>query len=191
MHTVHHSAAIILKSVPTGEANRLVSLFTRDFGRIVATVQGVRKQGAKLQMQLREYTFVSVDLVKGKDMWRLVSVAESYNPLRNVLYSDLARSFVRTLAAIERFCHGEERNDELFDHLEACAHCVADGTHDAVTLDTVSIWRVLVILGYSAVEKKDEPLYTMPFRDALADMTIQTRSRLIRRVNKVITHTHL
>ena len=107
MHIVHHTDSFILKVQSAGEANSRVWLFTKDFGLVVAMVQGVRKQGAKLQMHLSEYSFIGADLVRGRDVWRLVSVSGEGNPFIDKNLNGLGRAFVRTLSAVERFCHGE------------------------------------------------------------------------------------
>ena len=117
MHTVHHTDAFILKIEPSGEANVRVWLFTKSFGLVVATVQGVRKQGAKLQMHLSPYSLIHTDLVRGKDVWRLVSIKEITNPFIGKDPNGLGRAYVRTLSVVERFCHGEEAHLALFNHL--------------------------------------------------------------------------
>jgi len=191
MHTVHHTDSFILKSTPSGEASRRVWLFTREFGLVVASVQGVRKQGAKLQMQLAEYSFVATDLVRGKDVWRLVTVSEIVAPLLSGKKTALARGYVRTLAAVERFCHGEEINPQLFEHLLECIGTLSGADLDAKSFDTVSLWKVLAALGYISVEEEDRHLYTMPFEEAVRSINIETRSRLIKEINETIKQTHL
>lgn len=190
MHTVHHTDAVILKSVPAGEANRRVWLFTKEFGLVVATIQGVRKQGSKLQMNLIEYSFVSIDMVKGKDTWRLISLALLSQPLEKKVNDPLARSYVRTLAAVERFCQGEERNDELYNHLVSCSNSL-NGEFDPLSLDTVSIWKVLVLLGYCPVEPNHKWLVTTSLQEAVQKIDTATRDILIATTNKTIRETHL
>ncbi len=191
MHAVHHTDAFILKSAPSGEANRRVWLFTREFGHIVAVVQGVRKQGAKLQMQLSDYSLCSVDLVKGRDVWRLVSASEMQNPFIGRNANGLGRAFVRTLSAVERFCHGEEANEALFLHLLECMNVLFETGLDAKSFDTVSLWKTLATLGYIAVEEVDETLFRRSFIDAVRTIDSTTRSRLIKAINETITETHL
>src|SRR4051812_4566548 len=98
MHAIHHTDAIVIKSLPAGEANKRVWLFTREFGYIATVMQGVRKGGAKLQGQVIDYAFITADIIKGKEVWRLVSATTQKNPLAGHTRDPLARSYVRVLS---------------------------------------------------------------------------------------------
>ncbi len=191
MHTIHHTHAFVLRQAESGEANRRVWLFTEEFGLVVAVVQGVRKVGAKLQMQLVDYAFVSVDLVRGRDVWRLVSISSAHAPLLHEPRKTLARSFVRSLGAVERFCHGEEANPALFAHLVACQNLLGESGLDERAYDTVSLWKVMTILGYGSVTPEVQPLFEAPLREAVQMLTDTARKQLVRDINEVIEHTHL
>lgn len=190
MHTIHHTEAFILKKVASGEANVRVWLFTKEFGLVIAMVQGVRKSGAKLHMQLSEYARIRADLVRGREVWRLVSALEE-----ETLFLDgehmLGRFFVRTLQAVERFCHGEEQHLELFEHLQECQRIVSGRKGDELLLDTLSLWKVLVLLGYLPVSESDERFLSMSLLEGAADIDDATRRRLIKDTNDAIKATHL
>jgi recombinational DNA repair protein (RecF pathway) len=205
MHTIHHTDAFIIKVTPTGEANARAWLFTRALGLVVATVQGVRKSGSKLSMQLSEYSFATVDLVRGKDVWRLVNIAHTSNPfLKNSLDKNesisteryvFGRSFVRTLAAVERFCQGEEAHEELFDHLVSCFEVIqtasVDQSLDPKSFDALSVWKVLVLLGYGVVPDPYQEYFSFPLSTATRTLTPDTRIQLVREVNAIIKETQL
>lgn len=191
MHVIHHTDAFILKKQPTGEANVRVWLFTKEFGLIVAVVQGVRKGGAKLQMHLSEYALVSADLVKGRDVWRLINVSVIHNPFDGKKQKGFGRPYVRALAAVDRFCQGESAHPELFAHLFSCMETLAHDDIDERSLDTVAVWKIMESLGYVALEEKDRQLATLSFVDAVKSIDHSTRSRLIAMTNSVIAQTHL
>ncbi len=69
----HHTEAIVVRSEPSGEANKRIWLFTREFGLVIAMVQGVRKPAAKLQSNITDYSVIAADLIRGKNTWRLIS----------------------------------------------------------------------------------------------------------------------
>ncbi len=191
MHVVHHTDAFILKVQPLGEANVRVWLFTRTFGLVIAVAQGVRKQGAKLQMQLSDYAFIAADLVRGKDLWRLTSATALHTPLLEKHASGFGRSYVRTLSALERFCHGEEANEPLFAHLEASCAALEAPAVDERSLDTISLWKVMALLGYLSIEREEESLFSLPLPEAAQALSSEKRSRLIQKINHVIKETHL
>lgn len=192
MHTIHHTKAVILRSVSSGEANKRIWLFTEGFGLIVATMQGVRKHGAKLQSQVLDYSIISVDLVKGKDVWRLVSATLIHNPLTGNTRNPLARPYVRVLSAIERFLAGEgEQNHELWNHIESCALSIEGNSFDAKSFDTLAIWKTLAHLGYISDTGENSSLIQTPFVTALQSITLPLTKKMIKEVNDAITETHL
>ena len=192
MHTIHHTKAVILKSVSSGEANKRVWLFTEEFGLVVAIMQGVRKHGAKLQSQVIDYSIISADLVKGKDVWRLVSATVLYNPVLGKSRSPLARPYVRVLSAIERFLAGEgEQNHKLWNHIEACAFSIEGNSCDAKSFDALAIWKTLAHLGYISDTGENSSLIQTPFATALQSINISLTKKMIKEVNDAITETHL
>ena len=49
---MYTTEGIILKKIDVGEANALFTIYTKDYGKIRAVAQGVKKEGAKLQGHL-------------------------------------------------------------------------------------------------------------------------------------------
>ena len=77
MYHIHHTEGIILSSKNYGEAGKYYSLLTRDLGLINASAQGVRKISSKLRFVLQDFSYIKVDLVHGKDFWRLTSASKT------------------------------------------------------------------------------------------------------------------
>ncbi|MBP9701530.1 MAG: recombination protein O N-terminal domain-containing protein [Candidatus Pacebacteria bacterium] len=109
-YTVHTTEGFILSSAPIGEANRIYHIFTREFGMIIATAQGVRLNKSKLRPHLLDYSFSSVSLVRGKEFWRITS-ASSTNKNTNKIY-------IQILTIIKRLLQGEGEHEVLFDYLK-------------------------------------------------------------------------
>ncbi len=191
MHTIHHTEAFVIKSISAGEANKRVWLFTRDFGLVMAAVQGVRKPSAKLQGHISDYSYIKVDLVKGREVWRLIGADVIDDYLLNNTRNPLARSFVRSLTLIDRFLIDEGPHQEVFDHIAACGNVLLQGSVDHKSFDAVSLWRMLVLLGYIAVEDRDKDLMYTPLQDALQLVSTETRARLILASNTAIKESHL
>jgi DNA repair protein RecO (recombination protein O) len=192
MHAIHHTRAVILKSLPSKEGDKLIWLFTEEFGLVVAVATGIRKPGAKLASQLIDYSFVEADLVKGREVWRLVSAVPIMSPVSGRTTHPLARAYVRMLATLERFLVDEGVHIELFFHIYECAQLVKEGMYtDSKRFDTLAIWRTLELLGYIAVEDADIPLTSMSFLKALELLDEDRTRRMITAVNATIKETHL
>lgn len=184
MHTIHHTRAVILRSEPRGEYDKTFWLFTEDFGLVRAVATGVRKSSAKLRGQLVDYAFADVDLVKGREVWRLVSATLLFNPISSTT-SPLARPYVRTLATLSRFLIDEGEHAGLFAHIEEVANVVTEDGVDPKAYDALAIWRTLVHLGYIDGD------IGASFTDAVRVLDEASIKMLISSVNETIKETHL
>jgi recombinational DNA repair protein (RecF pathway) len=197
MHAIHHTEAIVVRSEPSGEANKRVWLFTKEFGLIIAMMQGVRKPTAKLQGHVTDYSIINADLIRGKSTWRLVSAKVSQVPLQGKERDPLARVYVRTVSFLERFLVGEGVHEELFDHIVALGAMLRHGEneegqrYDVRMLDALSLWKVLVLLGYVAVEGSEEQMFVLPLDQAIALVNDVTVKHLIKIATDAIVSSHL
>lgn len=68
---MYTTEGIILKKMDIGEADMLVTIYTKDFGKIRALAQGVKKESAKLKGHLEPLGLSSISFVIGKRGERL------------------------------------------------------------------------------------------------------------------------
>jgi len=86
--TMYSTEGIILKKIDIGEADAMFSIYTKDFGKIRAVAQGVKKEPAKLKGHLEKMNLSEISFVEGKSGFRLTS-AEVKN-----LFLDLRSSLI-------------------------------------------------------------------------------------------------
>ncbi|MCC7436490.1 DNA repair protein RecO [Candidatus Nomurabacteria bacterium] len=190
MYTIHHCKAFILKSADSGEANKMIWLFTKEFGLVVAKVQGVKKDGAKLRAHLIDYTLIDVDLVKGRDVWRLVNAKVNTNPFSGDYDKKRARSYIRALGLVSRFCIEEGEEPGLFEHLEKTLETLKSPLEDGQLFDAIVLWKILILLGYLELEEDMKGL----FSQNLLEITVSTKGvlqKIIKDVTDAINRTHL
>jgi DNA repair protein RecO len=190
MHPIIHTDAFVLKSVESGEANKRVWLFTREFGLIVATVQGVRKAGAKLRSHITDYCYIHADIIKGRDVWRLVSAQIQENPFFGDYDKLRARSYIRALSLVQRFCIEEGVEPELFEHLHKVMETLTVPSTNAAFFDTVVLWKILVLLGYLDLTEDLQELFTTDL-SKVVDLPESVSKRLIKDVTDAIHRTQL
>ncbi len=145
-YAVYTTRGFILNSAPTGEASKLYSLYTEDFGLIRAKAQSVRLINSKLRYSLEDYSLCTFSLVRGKEVWRLTG-SQAEPPSKK---SALVRA--RILNLVRRLVQGEEKNQTLFDALLTLAEGEMPSEISVLT-------QVLSILGYldlAAIEGKSE-----------------------------------
>jgi len=112
---MHSTEGIILKKEPYGEADLLITILTKDFGKIKVMAQGVRKETAKLKGHLEPLTHSAISFVIGKNFYRLTS-AEAKNFFIGLKGSLDKLRFVFYIINLIDFNAFEEKGDgRLFD----------------------------------------------------------------------------
>ena len=83
----YHCEALTLKNTPLGEADLLVTLFTREHGKLRAVAKGARRSNSKLVGHLEPLTQVSLTMAHGRnlDYVSQAQVIGNFNPLKNDL----------------------------------------------------------------------------------------------------------
>jgi DNA repair protein RecO (recombination protein O) len=106
--------AIVLKHLDYGEADRMLTLYTRERGKVRALAKGVRKTRSRKAGHLEPFTRASLQLATGRH-WYVVSQAEAhdtFNLLRESLEAIGYGSYVVEL--VDKFTLEEEPNEPLF-----------------------------------------------------------------------------
>lgn len=142
---IYTTRGIVLSYRLRGEADRVYSILTRDFGLVRATALGVRKEASKLRGALEPITLASISLVKGKDHWRLTSAEEIQRLAGRALY--------KPLALLEQLVPGESINVGLYEAMEQ--RVLYPEESEMVEVKTVA--EILFYLGYLSEEDVNLP----------------------------------
>ena len=106
--------AIVLKHNDYGEADRFLSLYTRQRGKLRAIAKGVRKMHSRKAGHVEPFTEVSLQLATGRSMF-IVAQAEainSYVRLREDL--ELVGYASYCVEMLDKFTYEEEENSAVF-----------------------------------------------------------------------------
>jgi len=139
--------AVVLRHSDWGEADRLLSLYSREQGKLRAVAKGVRKVRSRKAGHLEPFTRVSLLLARGRDL-PLVTQAEArdaYLPLREDLLLVGYASYVVEL--IDRFTYEGEENRSLYRLLvDTLGRLAAE--HEAELVVRYYEIRLLDLLGF-------------------------------------------
>lgn len=80
MYQKFNTPALVIETFRYGESDRLIRLFTRQYGMIYARVAGLRRMRSKLRYSLNPYSLSEITLVYGRGGWRLTQ-ARQYEDL--------------------------------------------------------------------------------------------------------------
>lgn len=141
-----------MKSMPFGEANRYFLIFTKEFGLIRATAQGVRLLKSKLRYALVDNSLVNLSLVRGKDLWRITSAEAVVSTQSDFKFHlNEFRLIGRVFSLVLRLVHGEEKNERLFTDLREAVYFLKQNTVSTFQLhnfECILALRLLFDLGY-------------------------------------------
>lgn len=191
MHHIYHTEAYVLGSSPKGEDSKLLRLYTRELGLVYAHAQGLRKLSSKLRFTLQDFSLASVDLVRGREIWRVTTATpvHSYAAIRKDHSKETILARVHSL--LVRLVIGEEPNDEIYGILtETYGMLEKPHTRDEYrALELFAVARILIALGYLPRETMGDMTLFGEMPESFRDSAFQ--HRLIRDINQALTATQL
>ncbi|GAB4489053.1 MAG: DNA repair protein RecO [Anaerolineales bacterium] len=100
--------AVVLRHSDWGEADRLLTLYTREQGKLRAIGKGLRKMRSRKAGHLEPFTHVTLQLARGRDMAIVTQVEtlNAYLPLRDDLQRTARAAYVIEL--LDKFTYEEE-----------------------------------------------------------------------------------
>lgn len=140
--------AIVLRHADWGEADRLITLYTRDQGKLRAVAKGARKINSRKAGHLEPFTQVKLQLSRGRDLYIVTQAdtLDSYQPLRESLMLTGYASYLVEL--LDRFVYEDESsNPTLFRLLADSLKRLTDSEDTWLTVRYYEM-RLLDYLGF-------------------------------------------
>ena len=114
MPGIYKDEGIVLKTIKLGEADRIVTLFTRDNGKVRAVAKGIRKTKSRFGGRLEPFTKVALVVYRGRNLDTVTSadILSSFRAIRE----DYGRlTAAATLAEIvEKITPEDERSFDVY-----------------------------------------------------------------------------
>jgi len=145
-HT-YRTEAIVLRRKDFGEADRVLTLFTPELGKMRAVAKGIRKPKSRKAGHLELFTCSKLLLAKARDL-DLITQAEmvnAYRPLRE----DLLRGAYATYAVelLDRFTPEAQENRALYELLRSALDWIAQSSDLALTIHYYEL-QLLSLAGF-------------------------------------------
>ena len=87
---LYRDEAVVLRTQKLGEADRIITLLTRDTGRVRAVAKGVRRTSSRFGSRLEQFTYVDLQLAEGRSL-DVITQAETLAPYGSKIGSDYER----------------------------------------------------------------------------------------------------
>ena len=143
--------ALVIGSMRYREADRIVTLYTRDRGRLGAIAKGVRRTSSKVGGRLEPFSLIRASLHAGHGLYTVVGVEtlRTFQGVRDELFR--MEEGARLFAAVRHLFPGEEGSGPAFNLLVRGIACLAESPDAETAAHTVLATRLklLVLLGYA------------------------------------------
>lgn len=187
-HAIYQTPAVILQARNYQESNKLLIMYTRDFGLLYIAAQSLRSAHSKMKYHTLVYSLVDIDVVRGKDLWRLTGIHQRVSSLSFVekewypLLEKLASLLVRLIP-------GEEPHPEVWYELGRLYMLIEqDSFHESI--EYIIITRILHHLGYWS---GSEPIIhdEEPYTEARYQWVEEHKRELVKKINQGLTDSQL
>lgn len=192
---VYTTPGMVLKGVPTGEADKYFYILTEDLGLIIANAKSVRKSESKLASGLEDFSFGTFTFVKGKHSWKITGVDPKENMYRYIRHSDSRVVLVNFLVLIRRLVNGESIHKELYTIAKGLYGVLASQKHSKerlFALESLATLRLLFELGYvHADDIYTEILRATSFSETDILLVIKHQKKILQDINNALKESQL
>jgi len=148
--SLYRDEAVVLRTHKLGEADRIVTLLTREHGVVRAVAKGVRRTSSRFGARLEPFMHVDVQLHHGRNL-DVVTQAETISPHARGIVTDYARYTAGTamLETAERLVDEREPAVQQYRLLAGAVRALASGERTpGLVLDSYLL-RALAVAGWA------------------------------------------
>ena len=149
---LYRDEGVVLRTQKLGEADRIITVLTREHGRIRAVGKGVRRTRSKFGARLEPFTHVDLQIYEGRSL-DVVQQAETITSYGDRVVDDYARytSGTAMLETAERLTAEEnEPSVQQFLLLVGGLRTLAEAAHGPGLVLDAFLLRSLAVAGYAA-----------------------------------------
>jgi len=194
MHHIYHTHGFVTSARNSGEANKMFVIYTKEMGLVRAVAQGVRLHKSKLRFALQDFSYANIDLVRGRDIWRVTSATTitSFPYARSDRHSLLLIARISKL--IERLADGEEANEKIFNDFIQALYILDDPNTSVETrtaLELHLVLRIMHTLGYIGESGILSEYLESDFSTVGIESLLKERQSIIAHINKALNESQL
>ncbi len=147
MNRLFQTDGIILKSMKLNESDKIVTIFSKNYGKIRAIVKGIRKTKSHFGSSMENLTMVKLLVFKGKNL-SIVSQAEIIHSFFQYC-KDLKRFGLAIQCAelVDKLSAEEDPNHSIYELLKTVLILLQDDKNPVLLVESFK-WKLFMILGY-------------------------------------------
>lgn len=150
---VHYrTQGFILKKNDRGEADRILVIYTKNFGKLETLAKAVRKIKSKLRAGLELFCLSEIEFIQGKTYKTLTDtiLIDNFKNLKNDL--EKLKTAFQLAEVFDNLVKGQEKDENLWDLLVEVFKKLDDCRAFSVSCSLIYyyfFWNFLFLLGYS------------------------------------------
>lgn len=146
MSGLYRATGVVLRTIKLGEADRIVTLCTKERGKIRAVAKGVRKTKSKFGGRLEPISHVAIQGYEGRGELDIVTQADTIDAFRNVRESlDGVRRSMSLLEAIDNVVQEGEPSPRLYQMLVGALRSMNE--QESALIVPAFFWKLLAYEG--------------------------------------------
>ncbi|WJY28496.1 MULTISPECIES: DNA repair protein RecO [Sporosarcina] len=137
---------IVLRTIPYGETNKIVTILTKEAGKLTAMARGAKKPASRLSSVTQVFVHASFLLRTGKGMGALEQgeTIDSMRHIREDLEATAYASYIVELT--DKLTEDGSRLSGVFDLLYDSLHAIDEG-YDPEAVALFAEWKMLPVAG--------------------------------------------
>lgn len=188
MYQKYTTEGFLVSVAGIGEADKIVSVFTNEFGLVTAIAPGIRKLKSKLRFHLKQGSLLRLTFLRAKTSWKIVEI----KPLSEIDFpSDAYNIFLKILVSLRMLVQGEEKNEKLFGTVKSIYEelLTVSEKDEMKDIECMAMLNIVTVLGYGTDDKELET-YRHDFEKGQQISDI-TRKKIINHINLALKESGL
>lgn len=176
MSVISTTLAIVLKRRNVGEADRIMTLLTRDGGKCTVIAKGVRGATSKRAAHVELFNTIKAQLIERKGMSILAQTELVSDRSSIKSHLKLLRIAYHLVEVTEKLTPDGQRQEEVFDLLDRALSSInMDQWNNEERLTNAFEMKLLALLGYGLSE---DPKKTQQYIEELIERKLRSRTVL-------------
>ena len=150
--SLYRDDGVVLRVQKLGEADRIITLFTRHEGKVRAVGKGVRRTTSKFGSRLEPFSHIDAQLYTGRTL-DIITQAESINAYGSGIVTDYGRYTAGTtiLETADRLTEEREPSLRLYLLLLGALRTLSGGDHPPPLVLDAFLLRAMAVEGWEPV----------------------------------------
>ncbi|MCK5592260.1 MAG: DNA repair protein RecO [Candidatus Pacebacteria bacterium] len=192
-YRIYQTEGFVLSGADSGESNRFLHIYTKDLGLIGVHAQSLRKIESKLRHNLQDFSYVYLNVVRGKNMWRITDV-EQLKAITSILNSRQKLVVLGQISSLMKRMLEEGGDETLYALFTEAVLFLEENTlsrEELINFELLYVFRMLHHLGYGEKSDISDLVFLSSWNAQTLDEVGLRRKQIMSLVNTSLFETQL